>query len=90
MTGPKSSELNQGVSTAAIASIAERPVETSNYFPQLVLPLPQPGACVVCGAPFEIVRQRGRPQSFCSDDCRAAQHKQQKLTWQQNRRPTNG
>lgn len=86
MIFPRSSESFQGVSCRTGGGA---PVETANKFSQLVLPLPQPVACVVCSNPFEIVRQRGRPQKFCSAACRAAQHKQQKLNWEQARRLKN-
>lgn len=86
MSSHKSSESNQRVSAKPIVSIDERLPENLNYLPQLILPLRQPASCVVCGAPFEIVRQRGRPEKFCSDACRATQHHTQKITWASQKR----
>lgn len=53
---------------------------------QLSLLLAQPVRCVVCDAPFEITRRRGRPQLFCSPVCRRIQHRAQIESWAQKQK----
>lgn len=89
MSQRKAFESDQGVTPSSAPAVCERPGKSTINLQQLNLPLPQPVACVVCGAPFEIVRQRGRPQKFCSDDCRAAQHVKQKNAWSSQKRKSN-
>lgn len=55
---------------------------------QFALPLPQSAACSVCGKPFEVVRQRGRPQIFCGDVCRRIQQQRQMTHWNNIRHPS--
>lgn len=89
MSQQKAIESDQQVRPAPAPAAREPAPSFPINLQQLVLPLPQPVACVVCGAPFEIVRERGRPQKFCSDDCRAAQHVKQKNAWSSQKRKSN-
>ena len=74
-------ESDQAVSgDGEIKPHSKRPPPT-NILPQLNLPLAQSVACAICGAPFEVVRRRGRPERFCGDECRGVEHRRQKAKW---------
>jgi hypothetical protein len=85
MTDQKSRESDQCLTGDAPRSTAKTPPGASNIL-QASLPIAQTVACDVCGAPFEILRRRGRPQRFCSDPCRVAQLTAQKRAWSRSNR----
>lgn len=83
MSARKIVESNHRVSSGASSDRPNIGADESNILRQLSLPIVQATTCIVCGAPFEIRRRRGRPQAFCDDVCRATQLKTQKSDWSQ-------
>jgi hypothetical protein len=69
---------------------ADRPLQ-SNYW-QFALPLVSQAVCARCGKNFDepVKRPRGRPQRFCSDECRRETAKRQRREWAQRQGGKNG